>query len=281
MSRPLVSVIMPAFNRQETLAYAIESVLNQTLRDFELILIDDASTDATPAIMEFYRERDNRIALIRNATNSRHGLVEWEPRNDGLKIARGRLIAYLDSDNLWSRDYLAVCTRAFETSRDVRLVHCNSRNHYRDRAQFELVLRHDKRRLVTWDEARMTAVFSYDASDNDNGISWYVDTNEMVHRADIFKDLHYLWATRHPDRQTINDAQLVRCVYRRHNDQELAERIIERYGHGAVNRVEDVLVEFFYAPRQHAFQSLRYEGEVARLLSEVRELEAEESAGEG
>lgn len=66
-----------------------------------------------------------------------------------------------------------------------------------------------------------------------------------MHRSDVFQDLEYLWATRHPDREKINAGQLVRCVYRRHNDQELAERKIGRYGLSAVNKIDDILVECF------------------------------------
>jgi hypothetical protein len=112
----------------------------------------------------------------------------------------------------------------------------------------------------------MTAVFSYKCCGPDNGIAWYIDTNEMMHRADVFRELHYLWATRHPQRQALNDAQLVRCVYRRHNDQELAERIIRRFGRDAVVKLENVLVEFFYGPRQREILTLRYEPAIRSII---------------
>lgn len=268
-SAVMVSVIMPAYNRQDTIAYAIESVLDQQYGDFELILVDDASEDATLAIMEYYCRQDSRVFIVRNQDNSRAAAIEWEPRNDGLKVARGRFIAYLDSDNLWDRAFLKTCIETLEENPQARLVHCNSRNHYRDTAQYELVLEHDRRELIESSESDLTAVFSYRRSDRDNGVSWYIDTNEMVHRADVFRDLHYLWATRHPDRATINAAQLVRCTYRRHNDQELAERIIDRYGRVATKKIEAVLVDFFYAPTQHRCRVLRHRQEIERLLGQA------------
>lgn len=266
MTAPLISVIMPAFNRATTIAYAIESVLAQSHRHLELILVDDASTDATAAIMALYERHDPRVRIVRNATNSRSSPIQWEPRNNGLQLARGSLIAYLDSDNLWHPDYLRICARAFRADRAVQLVHCNSRNHYRDTRQFRRVLRNDQRRLIESDAESLSAAFSFDVYHGAAGLSWYIDTNEMMHRASVFHDLDHLWATRHPNRQAINESQLVRCRYRRHNDQELAQRIISRYGLDCVCKLDRVLVDFFYAPRQSAFQPLSLASKVGRLL---------------
>jgi len=268
MRMPLVSVIMPAFNRQGTIAYAIESVLNQKFEDFELILVDDASQDSTLDIMRFYHERDSRIQIVCNRNNSRNACIEWEPRNDGLKIARGELIAYLDSDNLWAPEFLGRCAGFFVADNDVMLSYCNSRNHYTDAEQLDFVLSNEKRRLLCSCASAMTATFEYDHIAEGFDRPWYIDTNEMMHRSDVFRDLEYLWATRHPDREAINACQLVRCEYRRHNDQELAERIVRRYGVSAVKKIDDILVEFFYAPRQHQLLKLRFQKEVDDILGE-------------
>jgi glycosyltransferase involved in cell wall biosynthesis len=257
---------MPAFNRQDTIAYAIESVLNQKFEDFELILVDDASQDCTLDIMRFYHEKDSRVHIVRNRNNSRNASIEWEPRNDGLKIAGGELIAYLDSDNLWDPEFLDRCASFFLEDKSIVLSYCNSRNHYKDEKQFDFVLSNEKRRLLSCSASAMTATFEYDHNaDGFNG-PWYIDTNEMMHRSDVFRDLEYLWATRHPDRKAINARQLVRCEYRRHNDQELAERIVRRYGVSAVKKVDDTLVEFFYAPRQHQVLRLLFKKEVDDIL---------------
>ena len=90
----IVSVIMPVYNGEKYIAEAIESILNQTFQNYELIIINDASTDNTVNIIENYK--DSRIRLIQNNSNLGLGLV----RNIGLNNARGKYIAWLDSDDI-------------------------------------------------------------------------------------------------------------------------------------------------------------------------------------
>jgi teichuronic acid biosynthesis glycosyltransferase TuaG len=88
---------MPAYNAEATIAAAIRSVLSQTFRDFELIVIDDGSSDATPAIVEAYSRDDVRIKLFRNECN--RGVAF--SRNLGIEYAAGEWIAFLDADDVW------------------------------------------------------------------------------------------------------------------------------------------------------------------------------------
>lgn len=90
---PLVSVIIPTYNRATTLPQSIESVLNQTLDDFELLVVDDASTDRTESVVESYD--DPRVTYLSHETN-RGGSTA---RNTGLEYATGEYVAYLDSDD--------------------------------------------------------------------------------------------------------------------------------------------------------------------------------------
>lgn len=92
---PLVSAIMCSFHRPHVLARAIESVLAQTLHDFELIVVDDGSLDGTPDIVRSFE--DPRIRLVVNAKNL--GLPA--SRNEGITRARGEFLAFLDDDDLW------------------------------------------------------------------------------------------------------------------------------------------------------------------------------------
>ena len=85
---PLVSVIMPAFNEECSLGYAIDSVKRQSYTSWELIVIDDASTDFTSVICDHYASTCASIRVVRNEVNSRSGTIRWEARNDGLKLAR-------------------------------------------------------------------------------------------------------------------------------------------------------------------------------------------------
>lgn len=93
----LVSIIMPAFNAQSFLTLAIESVLAQSYANWELLVIDDASTDATASIVRSYALRDPRVRLLTN----HHGKGVVGARNSGIDTAQGEFIAFLDSDDSW------------------------------------------------------------------------------------------------------------------------------------------------------------------------------------
>jgi len=94
-SEPLVSVIIPTFNRARYLREAIDSVLHQTYSDWELIIVDDGSTDETQANMETLA--DARVQVVRRP----HEGNVARTRNVGLERARGRYVAFLDSDDRW------------------------------------------------------------------------------------------------------------------------------------------------------------------------------------
>lgn len=98
----LVSVVMPAYNAEKTIAKSIESVLRQTHQDFELIIVDDASTDNTPEIACEYGKSDLRVRVLRHSENSGVAIA----RNHGIEQAHGKYVALLDSDDLWEPDKL-------------------------------------------------------------------------------------------------------------------------------------------------------------------------------
>lgn len=99
MSEPRVSVVMPTYNYGRFLNKAIEGILNQTFDDFELIIIDDGSTDDTPEVIEQYG--DDRIVVIRREENS--GSNSWV-RNEGMAIASGEFIVATDADDVSVQD---------------------------------------------------------------------------------------------------------------------------------------------------------------------------------
>ena len=98
----LVSVITPVHNAQDFLSQTIESVLNQTYQNFEIILVDDASSDLSRDIIDKYQKIDNRVKSV--LLNENLGVAN--ARNEGIKNANGRFIAFLDSDDLWKEDKL-------------------------------------------------------------------------------------------------------------------------------------------------------------------------------
>ena len=93
---PLVSVIIPAFNAQQFIAAAIQSVIHQTLQHFEVIIVNDGSTDSTASIVASFCENDPRIRLITQP----NGKLS-KARNTGLDAASGEFVAFLDADDIW------------------------------------------------------------------------------------------------------------------------------------------------------------------------------------
>ena len=100
----LVSVIMPMYNSEKFVAQAIDSVLAQTYPHWELLVVDDGSTDRSCDIVASYAQKDDRIHLLKN--NHSTGMPS-APRNYGIEQAKGDFIAFLDSDDMWLREKLA------------------------------------------------------------------------------------------------------------------------------------------------------------------------------
>lgn len=94
---PVVSVIIPAFNASRWIGMSLDSARAQTLREIEIIVVDDGSVDDTPEVVAEFARRDSRIRLIRRE-NSGVGAA----RNVGIQAARGKFIATLDADDLWT-----------------------------------------------------------------------------------------------------------------------------------------------------------------------------------
>lgn len=114
MSHPSVSVVLPVYNAAQTVAQTIASVLAQSFTAFELVIIDDGSTDDTLARLMPFAEADARIHLV-----SRENGGVSSARNLGVELARGGLIAFIDADDLWAADKLAAHVASH--ARDMRL----------------------------------------------------------------------------------------------------------------------------------------------------------------
>lgn len=101
-SQPLVSVVMPCYNTEKYIATSIESVINQTYTNWELIITDGPSSDNTVSIVKKYCEQDPRIRLI--IPKKHQGIAE--ARHTCIQNAKGDLLAFLDSDDIWVSDKL-------------------------------------------------------------------------------------------------------------------------------------------------------------------------------
>src|SRR5690348_13004759 len=116
MSRvPLVSAAITTYNRARYLPEAIESILAQTIRDLEIVVVDDGSTDDTDAVVAPYL---GRVRYVRQANGGRAAA-----RNAAVRLARGELIGFCDSDDRWLPDRLERQLQALESWPEVGMVH--------------------------------------------------------------------------------------------------------------------------------------------------------------
>ncbi|MBR6023312.1 MAG: glycosyltransferase [Kiritimatiellae bacterium] len=107
MDGPLVSVIVGVYNKERFVGECLRSVLAQAYTNWELIVVDDASTDGSLAEVERAVGGDSRVRILRRGTNSGHPGVA---RNEGLREVRGKYVAFLDADDLWKPEKLEVQT---------------------------------------------------------------------------------------------------------------------------------------------------------------------------
>lgn len=96
---PLISIIIPVYNTEKYLSCCIDSVLNQTFKEFELLLIDDGSTDKSGRICDEYAQRDKRIRTIHKSNTG-----VSDTRNCALDIATGKYVIFMDSDDYWTME---------------------------------------------------------------------------------------------------------------------------------------------------------------------------------
>ena len=109
---PLVSVIIPTFNHGKYLDKALNSVLNQTYTNFEIIVIDNNSDDNTDDIVKKFNDKRIQFIKINNK-----GIIAAS-RNKGIKISRGEWISFLDSDDWWKKEKLEVCVNHINSEVD-------------------------------------------------------------------------------------------------------------------------------------------------------------------
>ncbi|NPA34056.1 MAG: glycosyltransferase family 2 protein [Chlorobi bacterium] len=117
---PKVSVIIPAYNAEKFLSEAVASVVLQTFKDWECIIVNDASTDGTLNIARIWAQYDKRIKVVPLEKNV--GLAS--ARNEGAKNSQGHYLAFLDSDDIWSPHKLAHSVQVLETTKTIALINC-------------------------------------------------------------------------------------------------------------------------------------------------------------
>ncbi len=160
-----VTVIMPTWNRLFIIARAIDSVLQQSYKNFDLIISDDGSSDNTEAMLKKRYGNEPRVIYIRNE----HSGVS-HARNVALKQAQGDLIAYLDSDNVWSEDYLLLMVNTFLDFPEINTLYCGVR--YIDQPT--------KRDFILFRQYERKALLERN----------FIDINIFMHRRAIYEKLH-------------------------------------------------------------------------------------------
>lgn len=142
MKMPEISVVIPVYNAEEHLEQCLESLVSQTLKEIEIICVDDGSTDGSAAILADYVQRDGRFIVVRQQ-NRGAGMA----RNKGLEVARGEYVIFLDADDFFAPDLLkkmyaqAVCSEA-------DIVICNGRAYNTSSGQYRDVANYLRTSLV-------------------------------------------------------------------------------------------------------------------------------------
>lgn len=114
---PIISVIIPVYKVEKYLKQCVDSVINQTIKDIEIILVDDGSPDGCPALIDMYASKDKRIKAIHQENKGLGGA-----RNTGLEVAQGDYIAFVDSDDWIAPEFCEkLYKRAIETEADLIL----------------------------------------------------------------------------------------------------------------------------------------------------------------
>ncbi|MCL5734675.1 MAG: glycosyltransferase family 2 protein [Actinobacteria bacterium] len=137
----LISVVMPCFNVADTLERTVDSVCGQTFKDFELLAIDDGSSDQTVHVLHLLREHMPAPSELR--VLSQDNLGAGAARNLGMREARGDLIAFLDADDQWYPDYLATAAAIFERFPQLGAVCSNSWDEYSNGRRLNVPFRSD------------------------------------------------------------------------------------------------------------------------------------------
>lgn len=164
-TEPLVSIILPTYQREGLIADAISSVTDQTHRNWELLVCDDGSTDGTAEVVTGFGDERISYELLQHQGAA-------AARNNGLGRARGNLIAYLDSDNLWHPDYLAMMVASMQANPGRFVAYAK---------YIDVFVDDDGMRLKKF----RSLPFDYEELAGKN----FIDLNSLVHRRSVFERL--------------------------------------------------------------------------------------------
>ncbi len=119
---PKVSIVLPTYNGEKYLRESINSVISQSYPSWELIIVDDCSSDSTPSILDEFKNKDPRIKIFRNTSNMKLPAS----LNKGFSFASGDYFTWTSDDNLYDKEALSIMVSALKENPSVDLVYCNT-----------------------------------------------------------------------------------------------------------------------------------------------------------
>ena len=225
MKEILISIIMPCYNQGKYLSEAIESVITQNYDNWELIIVDDGSTDNSSEVAKHYVEKDNRISYIyqRNAGPS-------AARNRGVRESKGIYLHFLDGDNKIAPKYLEIAIKYLESNKDCKLFYSRCRFFGERQGEFHLNYI-DYKHLLCWNSIDMACVIRREDFNSIGGFDenmrgyedWELFIRLLYHDDNIYKHPEILFFYRlHNSPNGVNknaakrSAELTSYVYHKH-----------------------------------------------------------------
>lgn len=171
MNSPLISVVLPVYNGEDYLNLSLSSVLNQSYPKFEILIIDDGSTDRTKEIAEKYKRSNSNVEVI---TIENQGLAN--ARNVGIKHSSGKYVAFIDHDDIWLKDKLSHQYDLISKNEDIGLVSCVS------------AIIDSKNNLIAW---KMGKILIGDVFCEMQYSNWVINGSAPLLRKECFEDVGY------------------------------------------------------------------------------------------
>lgn len=176
---PLISIIIPVYNVEKYIGRCIESVLAQTYRNIELILVDDESKDSSGDVCDFYAGKDERVKVIHKKNEG-----AGEARNTGIDVAKGECFVFIDSDDYVSEEYIEILYRTLEEEK-CDIVQCDYEVGVEEKFDFE------KRNVLRKEVL-------------DNHTTFYTRNTKIliwgkIFRRELFDDIRYPKVSEHDD----------------------------------------------------------------------------------
>jgi len=124
VNKPLVSVVIPLFNKENYVEATLQSVVNQTYQEIELVVIDDSSTDGSYQVVQKYlRSHSDRFRNVTVKTRANTG--QAGARNEGILQSKGEFVAFLDADDVWHPEKIDMQVQYLTVHQEIGLVFCN------------------------------------------------------------------------------------------------------------------------------------------------------------